>query len=151
MATILFYMRLLANDNNMIRLFLVLFFLVFQNQFLSAGKIDEMFLKKLTGTKWELIEEKKYGKLIPKKNKKPNQETITFSDGSILFDLPDQHYACNFTVRNKYEYWLYCTEPDQYIYKIHSLNSRVLVIDMLVKDRAGKYSRKKRLTFHIKL
>lgn len=129
---------------------LVIAFVLLQVQFVFAGRIDETFLKKLNGTKWELTEEKKFGKLFPEKNKNPIQETITFSDKTILFDLAEQHYACDFTVKNKLEYWLYCTEPDQYIYKMHSLNSRILVMDLLVKDKSGKFFRSKRLTFHIK-
>src|ERR1041385_332552 len=94
-----------------------------------AQKIDYEYLKKITGTKWELIEEKKLDGFIHKKNKNPAKETITFSDRSILFDLADAHYACNFNIKNKIEYWLTCAEPDQYIYKIHSLNNRLLVMD----------------------
>ncbi|HET6992247.1 MAG TPA: hypothetical protein VFJ43_13020 [Bacteroidia bacterium] len=129
----------------------VFLFLVLVSAFnlLHAGKIDEEFLKKINGTKWDLTEEKKSGKILFRKSKTLIKESITFSDGSILFDLPDQNYACNFTLKNQHEFWLYCTEPDQYIYKIHSLNNRQLVMDLWIKDRKGTYIRTKRLSFHI--
>ncbi len=117
--------------------------------FLHAGKIDEVFLRKIIGTKWDLVEEKKQGRITAGKNKNLPKETITFSEGTILFDLPDQNYACNYTLKNKIEFWMYCTEPDQYIYKIHSLNNREMVLDMFVKDRKGKYNYTKRMYFHI--
>ncbi|MCX6311008.1 MAG: hypothetical protein NT084_05165 [Bacteroidetes bacterium] len=116
---------------------------------LHAGKIDEKFLKKITGTKWDLVAEKKCGKLFEGKNKNPKKESITFSEGTILFDLSDQNYACNYTLKNKVELWLYCTEPDQYIYKIQTLNNREMVLDMWVKDRKGNYIKTTRMYFHI--
>jgi hypothetical protein len=117
--------------------------------FLNAGKIDEDFLKKINGTKWDLAEEKKAGKIGFRKNKSIIKESITFSDESILFDLPDQNYACNYTLKNQHEFWMYCAEPDQYIYKIRSLNNRELVMDLWIRDRKGAYVRSKRLSFHI--
>jgi hypothetical protein len=126
-------------------LFFVLFLL--GNAKLSAGKIDRSLLAKIDGSKWDLMEEKKFDKVFPKKNKSPLQQQITFTTGSMLFDAADQHYECNYTLKKGSEFWLYCTEPDQYIYKIHSLNSRLLVMDMLVKMKDGKYTRKKRLTY----
>jgi hypothetical protein len=132
------------------KFFTTILFLSF-SLILQAEKIDLEFFKKITGTKWELMEEKKLDGLFPRKNKNPVKETITFSDGSILFDLPDAHYACNFTIKNKFEYWLTCAEPDQYIYKIHSLNNRKLVMDVFVKTPKGNFIRKKRLTYHILL
>jgi hypothetical protein len=119
---------------------------------LIAGKIDQALLKKITGTKWMLVEEKKPGKLFAKKNKQPIQQQITFTTGSILFDSDStkQHYQCNYTLKNNVEFWLYCTEPDQYIYRIQSLSRTILVIDMLVKDKSGKYNKLKRMTYHRK-
>src|SRR5882762_4675810 len=134
---------------NMNRTALLLLVFISTVKLLHAGKIDEAFLKKINGTKWDLVEEKKSGKVLFRKNKKMTTESITFSDGSILFDLPDQNYACNFTLKNQHEFWLYCSEPDQYIYKIHSLNNRELVMDLWIKDRKGIYIRTKRLSFHI--
>lgn len=128
-------------------LFLLFFFSASIISF--AQKIDYEYLKKITGTKWELVEEKKLDGFYHRKNKNPAKETITFSEGSILFDLPDAHYACNFNIKNKIEYWLTCAEPDQYIYKIHSLNNRLLVMDVLVKTPKGIYIKKKRLTYHV--
>src|SRR4051812_49409843 len=129
----------------------ILFLLFTQSLILSAGKIDEVFLKKISGTKWELAGEKKYNKLFPKKSKTFASEKITFSGGTILFDLPEVHYACDYTLKNKFELWLYCAEPDQYIYRIHSLNNRELVMDLLIKNKRGKLIRQRRLTYHILL
>ena len=127
--------------------FLLLLFA--QSVILFAGKIDDAFLKKISGTKWELVGEKKYNKLFPKKNPSFAKETIMFSEGTILFDLPDEHYACDYKLKNKYELWLYCAEPDQYIYRIHKLNNRELVMDLLIKNKKGKLVRQRRLTYHI--
>jgi hypothetical protein len=126
---------------------LLFIFLATITSALHAGKIDQALLKKITGTKWELVEEKKPG-LFSKKNKAPIKQQITFSTGSILFDSDDQHYQCNYTLKKSIEFWMYCSEPDQYIYKIHSLDSKVLVMDMLVKDKSGKYYKKKRMIFN---
>jgi hypothetical protein len=130
-------------------LFITCFFV--SVNFLYAGKIDDDFLKKINGTKWDLVAEKKYGKGGVKNANQLISETITFSDGSILFDLPDQNYACNYTLKNKYEFWLYCAEPDQYIYKIQTLNNRELVMEMWVKNRKGEFVKTKRLSFRIHL
>lgn len=115
-----------------------------------AEKIDYVFLHQINGTKWELQSEKEMKGLRHKKNPSPKEETITFSDGSILFDLPDAHYACTYTVKNRNEFWLYCTMPDQYIYRVHSLSVTQLVMDVLVKNNDGTYTKKKRLTYHRK-
>jgi hypothetical protein len=126
-----------------------LFFILFlASENLVAGKIDKAFLKKITGTKWMLVEEKKPG-LFAGKNTQPVQQQVTFSTGIMLFDSDsaDQHYQCNYTLKNNSEFWLYCTEPDQYVYKIHSLSNTVLVMDMLVKSKSGKYVKRKRMTF----
>ncbi|CAN5140421.1 hypothetical protein BH09BAC5_BH09BAC5_18400 [soil metagenome] len=120
------------------------------SSFLHAGKIDKTVLKNITGTKWELVSEKKSGKLFSKTNKNPSQTEITFSTGSILFDSGEKHYECNYTLKNNFEFWMYCTEPDQYIYKIHSLNSRKLEMDFYVKVNGGKYVKAKRMVFERK-
>ncbi|MDQ3108576.1 MAG: hypothetical protein M3R17_01660 [Bacteroidota bacterium] len=129
------------------RIFLFFVLFVTGSQNLSARKIDLNVLKNITGTKWELTGEKKFDRLFPKTNKTPLQQQLTFTTGSILFDSDDQHYECTYTLKKNKEFWLYCTQPDQYIYKIHSLSSAVLVMDMLVKTKDGKYTRKKRMTF----
>lgn len=114
---------------------------------LSAKKIDYYFLHQITGTKWQLEWEKKPG-LLKKKNVSPAAQTLTFSEGSLLFDLPDANYSCSYTLKNKRELWLYCTEPDQYVYRIHALDVTRLVIDVLVKGQDGKYILRKRQGFH---
>jgi hypothetical protein len=126
---------------------ITLFFLLLSITHVHAGKIDKSILKNLTGSKWELIEEKKEGE---KKEKQLRQEQITFSTGSILFDAGEEHYQCNFTVKNEIEYWMYCAEPDQYIYKIHALNSSRLEIDVFAKTKDGKYVKRKRMTYRRK-
>lgn len=131
----------------MMRIFL--FFVLFlTGENLVAGKIDKAFLKTITGTKWTLVEEKKPG-LLAKKNRAPVQQQLTFTTGSMLFDseAANQHYQCNYTLKKNSEFWLYCTEPDQYIYRIHSLSKTELVMDMLVKTKSGKYAKRKRMTF----
>lgn len=133
--------------HTMKKIFLLLLLTV-PSVMLFAGKIDWDLLKKISGTKWELTGEKKYNKLFPKKNASFAKETITFSNGTILFDLPDEHYACDYTLKNKLELWLYCAQPDQYIYRIHSLNNRELVMDLLIKNKKGKLVRQRRLTYH---
>jgi hypothetical protein len=117
----------------------------------QAERIDYVFLHQINGTKWVLEEEKEMRGLSHKKNKSPKEETITFSDGSILFDLPDAHYACSYTVKNRLEFWLYCNEPNQYVYKIRRLSVTELVMDVLVKNKNGTYTRKKRVKYHRKM
>jgi hypothetical protein len=112
----------------------------------QARRIDYIFLEVIKGTKWELVEEKEMSGLFHRKNT-VKQEVITFSDGSILFDREDVHYACNYTVKKRIEFWLFCLEPDQYIYKIHKLNNRRLVMDVLAKNKDGSYTLKKRSTY----
>jgi hypothetical protein len=129
------------------RTFLFFILFILGSEQLSAGKIDRSTLANITGSKWVLMEEKKFDKLFPKKNRSPLQQQITFTTGSMLFDADDQHYECSYTLKKGSEFWLYCTEPDQYIYKIRTLNSRLLVMDVLVKTKDGKYTRKKRLTY----
>jgi hypothetical protein len=120
---------------------------VFSVSFLQAKKIDYIVLKNITGTKWTLTEEKKAGGIFGKANKAPAKQDITFTTGSILFDSDDQHYQCNYTLKKKVEFWMYCTEPDQYIYKVRALTRYKLVMDMYVKTKAGKYVKKKRVTY----
>lgn len=126
---------------------LFLFLLIAQAINLSAGKIDKKLLHQLIGTKWELVGEKKYSKIFPKRSSSIAKETITFSAGTILFDLPDQHYACDYTLKNKFEMWLYCAEPDQYIYRVHVLTIHQLILDLLIKNKNGKLKKQRRLTY----
>lgn len=149
MATLRAFLVYVVYDNYMKKLVFFILLVLAGTEQLQAKKIDDAFLKKINGTKWDLVAEKKQGKLLGGRNRNPIKETITFSEGTILFDLKDQNYACNYTLKNKTEFWLYCTEPDQYIYKIHSLNNREMVLDMLVKDRNGNFNKSKRLYFHI--
>ena len=114
---------------------------------LSAKRIDYYFLHQISGTKWKLEWEKKPG-IFKKKNLSLTAQTVTFSEGSLLFDLPDANYSCSYTLKNKRELWLYCTEPDQYVYRIHSLSVTQLVIDVLVKGKDGKYALRKRQSYH---
>ena len=122
---------------------ILLVFVSIHSLILFAGKIDEKILKKITGTKWELVGEKKYDGMFSHKNKNPAEETITFLEGTIFFDLPDAHYACDYKLKNKFEFWLTCSEPEQYIYKVHSLNNRELVIDVFFKTAKGNYADRK--------
>lgn len=130
------------------RIFLF-FVLLLAGENLVAGKIDKAVLKNITGTKWMLVTEKKQGE---KTNTQPVEQQLTFTTGSMLFDseAANQHYQCNYTLKKNSEFWLHCTEPDQYIYRIHSLNATTLVMDMLVKTKSGKYVKRKRMTFHRK-
>ena len=128
------------------RLLYILLFVFFAS-FLQAKKIDYIVLKNITGTKWSLTEEKKAGGFFQKTNNSPEKQEITFITGGILFDSGDQHYQCNYTLKNKVQLWMYCTEPDQYIYKIKALTRYKLVMDMYVKTKAGKYVMKKRMTY----
>ncbi len=112
-----------------------------------AGRIDQDVLNKISGTKWDLIEEKKAGGIIHKKNLHPSQLRLTFSTGSMLFDSEELHTQCDYTLKNANEFWMYCTEPDQYIYRVHALDSKKLEIDLLAKVPGGKYVRKKRMFF----
>ncbi|CAN5804414.1 hypothetical protein BH11BAC7_BH11BAC7_22950 [soil metagenome] len=131
---------------------LLMLILLFTGEILTAGKIDEAMLKKITGTKWIVVEEKKNGKLFQKKKSMPRvQQEITFTTASILFDSEEQHYQCDYTLKNNIEFWMYCTEPDQYIYRIHSLTKQMLVMDMLVKDKSGKYVKRKRVSYRRKI
>ncbi len=132
------------------RIFIFFFLFIVSAANLSASKIDKAFLKKITGTKWALVEEKKSGNPFAKKTKPSILQEITFTTGAILFDTGDQHYECSYTIKEEIEFWMYCKEPDQYIYKIHSLSTLVLVVDMLVKDKDGKYVKRKRMTYHRK-
>ncbi len=128
----------------MTRIFLVLIF----SLAVTAGysrNIDFNLLNAISGTKWELVEEKKAG-WFRKKNTHPKQETITFSEGSILFDLPDAYYACTYTL-TKAVFMLTCAESGQYLYEVRRLSSSTLVMEMKVKSRDGSYVRKKRLTY----
>lgn len=118
---------------------------------ISAGysrTIDFNLLNAINGTKWELVEEKKAG-WFQKKNTHPKQETITFSEGSILFDLPDAHYACTYTLHTiKGAFFLLnCSETGQYNYEVIHLYGAQLIMDIKVKSRNGTYVRKKRLTY----
>ena len=114
---------------------------------LQAKKIDYMVLKNITGSKWSLSEEKKAGGIFTKANKAPLRQELVFTTGSLLFDSDDQHYQCDYTLKKKTEFWLYCSEPDQYIYKIKALSRNELVMDMLVKTKSGKFVKTKRLTY----
>lgn len=109
-----------------------------------AKKIDYIVLKNITGSKWTLAEEKKSGE---KADKNPARQEIIFTTGSILFDSDDQHYQCNYTLKKKVEFWLYCAEPDQYIYKVKALTRNVLVMDVYAKTKSGKFVKKKSLTY----
>ncbi len=113
-----------------------------------ARTIDFNLLNAINGTKWELMEEKKAG-WFREKNPHPKQETITFSDGSILFDLADAHYACTYTLHTiKGAFFLLnCSETGQYKYEITHLHGSRLVMDMMVKNKDGSYIRKKRLAY----
>ena len=128
------------------RRFISLLVISFLPLFSSAKKIDYGFLKKINGTIWELQEVRKPG-FFRKYNKQPSAEKITFSGDRILFDLPDANYYCTFRLQNKKELMLYCTEPDEYLYRLRILNAAELVMDVQVKQKDGSYRKWKRKVY----
>lgn len=130
----------------MIRVFTVLLFItIFNSAAFGRRDIDFNLLQKINGTKWTLVEERKNNGLLHQKNKHPRQETITFSDSTILFDLADLNYACNYK-RVDYRLWLSCVESDQFIYTIWKLSSKRLIIDIQTRTKHG-FIKSKRVTY----
>jgi hypothetical protein len=134
---------------NMFKHLLLSLGLLFCATALSA-QIDTVFLHTLSGTKWELTKQTSTGKHARHQKNELRKETIQFSDNEILFDQPDVHLSCTYTIEQNKALILSCAVPAQTKYSLRKLSRSEMELDVyqLRKTKTGtEYVRTLRVTY----
>lgn len=126
------------------RQFLIVVFILVSAKVFAGNPPDSLAVAKLYSTSWTLTERYVVRHGIfhkPQKIHEPTTERITIYNNEIHFDVDSTYQICSMRHRNKNEFWLDCKLADQLIYRVMEIDGDVLVIDVLTKQRDGKYIR----------
>lgn len=123
---------------------LVILFTLIAGSLLAGTSPDSLTVSKLYSTSWTLTSRYVVRHGIfhrPQKIHEPTTERITIYNNEIHFDVDSTYQVCAMRHRNQNEFWLDCKQADQLIYRVVEFNSEELEIDVLTKQRDGKYIR----------
>lgn len=108
-----------------------------------AGTPDSVAVAKLYSTSWTLTKRYtvKQGSQRLHKVDGPRKERLTIYSNEVHIDVDSTYQVCAMRHRNQNELWLDCKRADQLIYRVIEIKGDELTIDVLVKQRDGKYVR----------
>lgn len=131
-------------DRFFMRQFLFVLLLLTAAKSFAGTTPDSVTVSKLYSTSWVLTERYVVRSGIfhrPQKIHEPTSERITIYNNEIHFDVDSTYQICSMRHRNQNEFWLDCKVADQLIYRVVEIKGDELVIDVLTKQRDGKYIR----------
>jgi|GEM_PF-1618820 hypothetical protein len=124
----------------------VLFLFLFTASFrMDARTPDSTAVAGLFNTSWTLTDKYRISGVFHRKHRLENtsEKSITIYRDEIHSELTTGKYQiCSMRHRNVNEFWLDCASPDQYIYRVVSINGDKLVIDVLTRiESTSPYER----------
>lgn len=117
---------------------LLLFFLLFTGiMHAKQDPPDSLAVSKLYSTSWKPTARYKPSGLFRRLKKVPEPSSVVritiYADEFHTFTSTGVNQICSSRHRNKNEFWLDCKEPDQFIYRVVSINGDQLIMDQLAK------------------
>ncbi|MFM2018204.1 MAG: hypothetical protein RL007_1860 [Bacteroidota bacterium] len=128
---------------------LILIFILFNTQNLTAGGIDSVQVARLYNSSWKLVAQKKPSgafKRFKKVTAVPEQRITIYKDEFHLSVKNGPYQICTYRLRNGNEFWLDGAKDNQLIYRVIEIQNEKLVMDILVRDK-DKYRRTSRNTY----
>jgi hypothetical protein len=126
------------------RTIVTLLFLALTANLFADTSPDSLAVARLYSTSWELTERYVIRRGIfhkPQKIHEKTKERMTIYNNEIHFEVDSTYQVCAMRHRNRNELWLDCKRTDQLIYRVAEIKGNELVIDVLTKQRDGKYIR----------
>lgn len=117
---------------------LIIFFILINAQNILAEGIDSVQVARLYNSSWKLVSQKRPSgafRRLKKATVIPEQRITIYKDEFHLSVTNGPYQICTYRLRNGIEFWLDGAKDNQLIYRVISIQTQTLVMDVLVRDK----------------